>query len=476
MFAFEKRAADGLPLRAPRELWSKGPQKPFKDREGLSLQYTQTEVMQYVEEHDVKFIRLAFCDIHGMQKNMAIMPSELARAFDTGIAFDASFVRGFMNEGASDLFLVPDPSTFMVMPWRPSHGQVVRLLCDIKTASGAPFAGDCRALLRAAVRDARKMGLQCKAGTECEFYLFKTDENGEPTREPYDFGTYCDIAPRDKCEDIRREICLALEEMGLRPQTSRHEQGPGQNEIDCRYSDILTAADNFLALKSAVKSIADGDGLYASFMPKPLPNYSGSSLHLILSLSQNGENLFQVDNGLHNETAESFLQGVLRRITEITLFLNPLTNSYERFGRFEAPKFVTWSHQNHSQLICIPAVREAGRGCMELRSADPACNIHLALALLLWAGLEGVRDGLPLCAPDNRDLYRVPDEETESLLTLPATLSEALEIAEKSEFVRACLPEKLRENYFAQKRSEWERYRISGNRQEFEQREYFLTV
>ena len=440
------------------------------------MNYTRSEVLQYVEDHDVKFIRLAFCDIHGMQKNVAIMPSELNRAFETGVSFDASFVRGFMNEGKSDLFLVPDPSTFNIMPWRPSHGQVVRLFCDIKTPDGQPFAGDCRALLRAAVRDAREMDLSCKVGTGCEVYLFKTDESGEPTMEPYDYGTYCDIAPRDKCENVRREICLALEEMGLRPETSRHEQGPGQNEVDFRYSDILTAADNFLAFKSAVKSIAEGNGLYASFMPKPLPGYSGSSLHISLSLSRDGENLFQVDNGMHNATAESFMAGILRRISEITLFLNPLTNSYERFGRFEAPKYVTWSHQNRSQLIRIPAAREEGHGRMELRSADPACNVHLAFALLLWAGLEGVRDALPLCPPDNRNLFNATEDETATLEHLPSTLDEALQLAANSDFVKAHVPEKLLENYFAHKRREWDRYRTSGNSQDFEQREYFLTV
>lgn len=440
------------------------------------MNYTRSEVMQYVEDNDVKFIRLAFCDIHGMQKNVAVMPCELDRAFDTGVGFDASFVRGFMNEVESDLFLVPDPGTFTVMPWRPSHGQVVRLFCDVKYPDGQPFEGDCRALLKAAVREAKQMGLSCKVGTACEFYLFKTDENGEPTLEPYDYGTYCDTAPRDKCENVRREICLALEAMGLRPETSRHEQGPGQNEIDFRYSDILTAADNFVAFKGAVKSIAEGSGLYASFMPKPLPGYSGSSLHVNMSLTQDGENLFQVDNGKHNAVAESFMAGILRRVSEITLFLNPLTNSYERFGRFEAPKYVTWSHQNRSQLIRIPAAPNPGHGRMELRSTDPACNPHLAFALLLWAGLEGVREKLPLCAPDNRNLFEASEEETSNLEHLPGNLDEALQTAERSKFVQTYVPEKLRVSYFGQKRREWERYRTSGNGQEVERREYFLTV
>lgn len=440
------------------------------------MNYTRSEVMQYVEDNDVKFIRLAFCDIHGMQKNVAVMPCELDRAFETGVGFDASFVRGFMNEVESDLFLVPDPGTFTVMPWRPSHGQVVRLFCDVMHPDGQPFEGDCRALLKAAVREAKKMGLDCKVGTACEFYLFKTDENGEPMLEPYDYGTYCDTAPRDKCENVRREICLALEEMGLRPETSRHEQGPGQNEIDFRYSDILSAADNFIAFKGAVKSIAEGSGLYASFMPKPLPGYSGSSLHVNMSLMQDGKNLFEVDNGKHNPIAESFMAGILRRVSEITLFLNPLTNSYERFGRFEAPKYVTWSHQNRSQLIRIPAAPNPGHGRMELRSTDSACNPHLAFALLLWAGLEGVRDKLPLCEPTNQNLFEANEDETSNLEHLPSNLDEALQMAEHSKFVQTYVPEKLRTSYFGQKRREWERYRTSGNGQEFEHREYFLTV
>ncbi|MCH3972283.1 MAG: glutamine synthetase family protein [Oscillospiraceae bacterium] len=440
------------------------------------MNYTRSEVMQYVEDNDVKFIRLAFCDIHGMQKNVAIMPCELDRAFDTGVGFDASFVRGFMNEVKSDLFLVPDPSTFTVMPWRPSHGQVVRLFCDVRYPDGKPFEGDCRSLLKSAVRQARSMHLSCKVGTACEFYLFKTDENGDATQEPYDFGTYCDTAPRDKCEDVRREICLALEAMGLRPETSRHEEGPGQNEIDFRHSDILSSADNFIAFKGAVKSIAEGSGLYASFMPKPLPGFSGSSLRINISLTRDGENLFQTTNDKCSPLAESFMAGVLRRVSEITLFLNPITNSYERFGCFEAPKFVTWSHQNRSQLIRIPSAPDPDHARMELRSTDPACNPHLAFALLLWAGLEGIQDGLQLPPAENRNLFDVPEEETANLEQLPANLYEALQLAEKSDFIRKCLPEKLRLSFLEQKRREWERYRSSGNGQEFERREYFLTV
>lgn len=302
------------------------------------MKYKASEILQFVEENDVKFIRLAFCDVYGHQKNIAIMPDELPRAFETGISFAASAVEGFMNVKESDLFLIPDPSTLTVLPWRPSHGRVVRFFCDIRHPDGTPFAGDGRQLLKQAVAELNALGLTCQVGTECEFYLFELDEKGNPTSIPQDRAGYCDIAPLDRGENVRREICLTLEEMGIKPESSHHEHGPGQNEVDFRYSDALTAADNVIHFESVVKTIANRNGLCASFMPKPLADAWGSGLHINLSLFRDGVNIFRTDGYSHNQEAESFIAGILDRICEITLFLNPITNSYRRLGNSEAAR------------------------------------------------------------------------------------------------------------------------------------------
>lgn len=436
---------------------------------------TMSEVLQFVQENDVKFIRLAFCDLFGNQKNISIMPGELPRAFETGISFDASALKGFLHVDESDLFLRPDPSTLSVLPWRPAQGRVVRLFCDVTYPDGRPFEGCGRAVLRRAVEQAAAMGYACKAGTECEFYLFETDEQGSPTRIPLDNGGYFDIAPRDKGENIRREICLDLEEMNLRPESSHHEQGPGQNEIDFRYDDILVTADNLITFQSAVKAIAARNGLFASFLPKPLAESSGSGLHVNLSISRNGTNLFRTDGSGHSREAESFMAGILEKTPEITVFLNPLTNSYARLGRQEAPGYVTWSHRNRSQLVRIPASR-GPYSRMELRSPDPACNPYLAFALLLLAGLDGIQRSLPLCPPTDMDLYSVHPADLAGIAALPRDLGEALDAAEGSRFVRDALPAALLQDYLQAKRAEWDGYLRAEDKEEYETRLYFTQV
>lgn len=437
---------------------------------------TALEVLRFVQENDVKFIRLAFSDMFGIQKNISIMPDELPRAFETGISFDASAVQGFLNVEKSDLFIVPDPSTLSVLPWRPSHGRVVRLFCNVNYPNGEPFEGNSRYILQKAVKEAARMGYVCKIGAECEFYLFETDEKGNPTQIPHDFGGYCDIAPNDKGENVRREICLTLEEMGIHPETSHHEQGPGQNEIDFKYSDALSAADNLLSFKTAVKSIAARNGLYACFMPKPLPEKSGSGLHVNISLSQGGRNIFKTAPGEgHCPEAEHFMAGVLEHIREITAFLNPLTNSYARFGAFEAPKYLSWSHQNRSQLIRIPAAA-AARSRMELRSPDPSCNPHLAFAMLLYAGLDGMRRELPLPSAMDLNLYDAGAGDLQGLPMLPQTLEEAVTLARNSQFVQNILPEKTLENYCAAKLEDWNRYQGAEDKAAVERELYFTTI
>ena len=434
---------------------------------------TILEALQFVEENDVKFIRLAFCDIFGRQKNISIMPKELPRAFESGISFDASAIRGFMNVEESDLFLVPEAGTISILPWRPSHGRVMRFFSNIKHPDGTPFEGDGRYILKKAVQQCANMGYVCKIGTECEFYLFETDEKGNPTDQPHDHGTYCDIAPLDKGENVRREICLTLEEMGLLPESSHHEQGPGQNEIDFQSSDAMTAADNLITFRSAVKVVAARNGLYASFMPKPIPGKSGSGMHTNISLSKNGENIFRAENGEYSPEAKSFIAGIMEIIPEITLFLNPTTNSYARFGEFEAPKYITWSHQNRSQLVRIPAATgEFSR--MELRSPDLSCNPYLAFSLLIHAGLEGIKEHKTLSAPSNYNLYE-HDVFMEGLTPLPKNLGEAIVCAEKSRFLRTVFTEDFIQKFLEVKRQEWRAYIDSPDKFAFERDTYFYA-
>ena len=394
--------------------------------------YTEEDVFSYVEAEDVKFIRLVFCDIAGRQKNISIMPQELKRAFSQGISFDASAVAGFGDAAESDLFLFPIPSPLSVLPWRPSRGKVVRMFCQIRYPDGRPFPLDCRALLSKAIREARELGLSVQIGAEFEFYLFKTDADGNPTTQPFDHAGYMDVAPEDKGENVRREICLTLESMGIIPESSHHEEGPGQNEIDFRYSDAMTAADNALLFASTVRAVAVSNGLYADFSPKPIPGESGNGMHINISLLQ--------EEG--PSVTQYFMAGILDHIREMTAFLNPTEASYRRLGEKKAPKYVTWSPGNRSQLIRIPAAQGQYKR-MELRSPDPMVNPHLAYALVIFAGLDGVRRKLLPPEPMNVNLYTAEAALTSSLATLPGSLAEARKIARESPFIRGVLPEEL---------------------------------
>ena len=394
--------------------------------------YTEEDVYSYVEQEDVKFIRLAFCDISGRQKNISIMPQELKRAFSQGISFDASAIPGFGSVVESDLFLFPIPSTLSLMPWRPSRGKVVRMFCKIRYPDGRPFPLDCRALLGQAIREARDLGLTVQIGAEFEFYLFKTDVDGNPTTQPFDHAGYMDMAPEDKGENIRREICLTLESMGILPESSHHEEGPGQNEIDFRYSDAMTAADNALLFASTVRAVAVSNGLYADFSPKPIAGEAGNGLHINLSLLQSGG----------PSVTQHFMAGILDHIREMTAFLNPSEASYRRLGERKAPRYVTWSPENRSQLIRIPAAQGQYKR-MELRSPDPTVNPYLAYALVIFAGLDGVKRKLLPPEPVNENLYTAGPEVTGSLPSLPQTLAEAKRIAAESAFIRNTLPEGL---------------------------------
>lgn len=393
------------------------------------MKYSKDEVIQYTREEDVKFIRLTFCDVFGKQKNIAIMPEELPRAFEYGISFDASAIAGFGDESRSDLLLHPEPETLMPLPWRPEHGRVVQMFSGITHPDGTPFACDTRSLLKRAVEEAKEAGLSFTFGAEQEFYLFRLDENGKPTGIPCDEAGYMDIAPEDRGENIRREICLTLEQMGIRPESSHHEEGPGQNEIDFRFADPLTAADNAMTFQRVVKTVAQRNAMAADFTPKPLADAPGNGFHINMSLRPlDREALFS-----------HMIAGILKNVRSMTAFLNPTEASYERLGRDKAPQYVTWSHENRSQLIRIPAAAGEYRR-LELRSADPTANPYLAFALMVYAGLAGIRENLPLCPPADFNLYTADRDTLSRFEKLPESYQEACDAAAASAFVRDRVP------------------------------------
>jgi len=396
------------------------------------MKYSREEVIQYAREEDVKFIRLAFCDVFGKQKNISIMPEELPRAFEHGIAFDASAISGFGDETHSDLLLRPEPDTLMPLPWRPEHGRVVQMFSTVTCPDGTPFPCDTRSLLKKAVADAERAGFTFTFGAEQEFYLFLPDENGRPTRIPCDEAGYMDIAPEDRGENVRREVCLTLEKMGIRPESSHHEEGPGQNEIDFRYSDALTAADNAQTFQRVVRTVANRNGLCADFSPKPIEGAPGNGFHINLSLTPFPE----------AETFRQMIAGLLKHVGAMTAFLNPVEDSYRRLGSHKAPGYVSWSAENRSQLVRIPAaVGEYRRA--ELRSPDPCTNPYLAFALLIYAGLDGIRNRLELAAPADFNLFTAKPEVLADYEKLPASFAEACIAAAASSFIRAHIPQEI---------------------------------
>ena len=393
------------------------------------MRYSKDEVIQYIAEDDVKFIRLAFCDVFGRQKNISIMPEELPRAFEYGIAFDASAVAGFGDEAHCDMLLHPDAETLSQLPWRPEHGKVVRMFSDITYPDGTPFECDTRNMLKRAVADAENAGYCFSFGAEQEFYLFKLDENGKKTDIPYDEAGYMDVAPEDRGENVRREICLTLEQMGIHPESSHHEEGPGQNEIDFRYSDALTAADNTVTFRNVVGIVAQRNGLWADFSAKPLDNKPGNGFHINMSVKPE-------NNG---ESSEYMIAGILDKIEAMTLFLNPTEASYKRLGHNKAPRYITWSRENRSQLIRIPAASGEYKRA-ELRSPDTTINPYIAFALLIRAGLNGIQNHLSLQAPATINLFRADSETTSKFKMLPADLYTAAKLASESDFINRFIP------------------------------------
>lgn len=432
------------------------------------MSFSPKEILHFVEENDVKFIRLTFCDVSGSLKNIAIMPNELEHAFTSGIPFDASY----FGEDCSDLLLVPDISTLSVLPWRPKSGRVVRFFCSLKNPDGSDYSGDMRSDLTEYINSLRLDGFSCKMGTKCEFYLFELDAEGAPTKIPHDHGSYLDVAPLDKCENPRREICLSLEEMGLSPKSSCHKHGPGQNEIEFRENEPVTAADDMVHYKTVVKSIAAQNGLFASFMPLPLSGEHGSALNISLSVKKNGEFIFGSSQEEMSFEGKCFISGVLKRIPEMTAFLNSTTNSYKRLGKGFAPRYVNWSFENRGQLIRIPMV-SGGAPRIEIRSADACCNPYVAFKLILAAGMEGIRSGDCSLLDSTRKQKGSSGAE---FAPLPSSLKEASDLARSSSFVCQVLPEEIRKSFFARVDEELSGYDAAPDKELFEEETYFKST
>lgn len=424
--------------------------------------YTKDDIMRLVEEEDVEFIRLQFTDMFGTLKNVAVTATQLEKALNNKFMFDGSSVEGFVRVEASDLYLCPDLDTFEIFPWRPQDGKVARFLCDIRRQDGAPFEGDSRYILKKVIEEAEDMGYTFNVGPECEFFLYHTDDDGLPTTVSHEHAGYFDIGPVDLGENARRDMVLTLEDMGFEIEASYHEEAPAQHEIDFRYDEALHTADNVMTFKLAVKTIARRHGLHATFMPKPKYGVSGSGMHINMSLSKNGVNIFDDpadEKGLSKE-AYWFIGGIMKHIKGMSAVTNPLVNSYKRLvPGFEAPVYIAWSEKNRSPLIRVPA----GRGeetRIELRSPDPAANPYIALALCLAAGLDGIRNKIEPPASVEQNLFDMTDVQKEEagIETLPGSLLEAIHEMEKDEFVTQVLGEYFVTRYIETKKEEWKQY------------------
>lgn len=436
---------------------------------------TREEVLRLAKEHHVKFVRLQFVDILGMVKNVAITVEQLPKALDGEMMFDGSSIEGFVRIEESDMYLRPDLDTFVVMPWRPQEGAVARLICDVYTADGKPFEGCPRNTLKRVLEDAKAMGYDLmNVGPECEFFLFHKDENGLPTTITHDKGGYFDLAPIDLGENARRDMVLTLEKMGFEIEASHHEVAEGQHEIDFKYADALSAADNILTFKTVVRTVAQQHGLHATFMPKPVFGIAGSGMHCNLSLFKDGENVFYAPGktGQYelSDDALYFIGGLLKHARAIAAISNPLVNSYKRLvPGYEAPVYVAWSPQNRSPLIRIPAKRGISTR-VEMRNADPSCNPYLTLAVMLAAGLDGIKNKINPPAPTNRNIYDMTaSERSESEITsLPGSLIEAIQELKNDEVISGALGEHVFTKYVEAKEAEWNDYRTKVHQWELD--------
>ncbi|MEW6697954.1 MAG: type I glutamate--ammonia ligase [Bacillota bacterium] len=426
---------------------------------------TNDDVRQLCKELHVKFIRLQFTDIFGVLKNVAITVEQLDKALAGELMFDGSSIEGFVRIEESDMYLRPDPNTFVVFPWKPREGAVARLICDIYNPDGTPFIGDPRYALRRAIAEAEEMGYTMNVGPEAEFFLFHVDGEGRPTTKTHDRAGYFDMTPIDLGEDARRDMVLNLEQMGFEIEASHHEVAPGQHEIDFKYSDALDVADKIVTFKLAVRTIAQRHGLHATFMPKPVFGMAGSGMHLNQSLiTRDGKNAFYDPNapiGM-SEVSMHYIAGLMNHIQAISAIINPTVNSYKRLvSGYEAPVYVAWSSQNRSPLIRIPAKRGMSTR-IELRSPDPSCNPYLALAVCLKAGLNGIKQKMAPPPPCDRNIYEMtlPERQELGIGNLPENLAEALKALAADEVVKEALGPHIYERYMEAKSIEWDRYRM----------------
>lgn len=434
--------------------------------------YTKEDIVNLVKENGVRFIRLQFTDMFGALKNVAITDKQLEKALNNECMFDGSSIEGFVKIEESDMNLRPNLDSFVIFPWRPQQGKVARLICDIYKPDGTPFEGDPRYVLKRAIADAAELGYEMNVGPECEFFLFETDEHGNPTTNTQDKAGYFDLAPTDLGENARRDMTLALEEMGFEIEASHHEVAEGQNEIDFKYGDALTTADNIMTFKLVVKSIAQRHGLHASFMPKPVFGINGSGMHVNMSLFKDGKNVFVDENDKNglSDIAYKFIAGLLKNIKGLAAVTNPLVNSYKRLvPGYEAPVYLAWSCKNRTALIRVPASRGAGTR-VELRCPDPSSNPYLVLAVLLQAGLDGIKNNLEVPAETVSNIFAMTDEERKAngIDNLPNNLYEAVNFMKESELAKKALGEHVFNNYIEAKAAEWDDYRTKVHDWELE--------
>jgi len=434
---------------------------------------THDDVRNLARELGVKFIRLQFTDIFGVLKNVSITVEQLDKALDGELMFDGSSIEGFVRIEESDMYLRPDPSTFVVFPWKPREGAVARLICDIYNSDEEPFTGDPRYVLRRAIADAAEMGYSMNVGPEAEFFLFHVDSDGRPTTITHDRAGYFDLTPVDLGENARRDMVITLEQMGFEIEASHHEVAPGQHEIDFKYSDALDIADKIVTFKFVVRTIAQRHGLHATFMPKPIYGIAGSGMHLNQSLMKNGTNAFydsKRENGL-SEDCYYYIGGLMAHAPAITAIANPNINSYKRLvSGYEAPVYMAWSYRNRSPLVRVPAKRGPSTR-VELRSPDPSCNPYLALAACLRAGLDGIKNKIEPPPSCDRNIYELTAGERQELGidTLPESLNEALMELSNDEVIKDTLGDHVLQRFMEAKRIEWDRYRTQVHPWELEE-------
>lgn len=434
--------------------------------------YTKEDILRMVEEHDVEFIHMQFTDIFGQLKTVAITRSQVEKALNNQIAIDGSSIEGFTRIHESDQYLYPDLDSFNILPWRPQHGTTARFICDVYNPDGTPFVGDPRYVLKRSLQKAADMGFSFNVGPECEFFLFETDEAGRPTTKTGDEAGYFDLGPLDHGETTRNDICFGLESMGFEIEASHHEVAAGQHEIDFKYAEALTTADNIMTFKMAVKTIAQRNGLHATFMPKPVFGINGSGMHTNMSLFRDGKNVFYDPNGKHylSKEAYGFIAGLLTHVKGMTAVTNPLINSYKRLvPGYEAPCYLAWSASNRSALIRIPAARGQSTR-VELRCPDPSCNPYLALALCLAAGLDGIEKGLTPPPEITENIFAMDSDvrAENGIDSLPGSLSDALKELEKDPLMAEALGAHVFPRYIAGKEKEWDEYRTRVSSWEIE--------